>query len=452
MRTRMSRPTLSLPRRKPASPGPYGSPNWLVPLIRSVLYGLCPVAALISGAKMASSAITRIIAAATIAVWSLRRRMSASRRGLLPSIAATTSPVSGAWVAAAVSTVVRLKGSPSAPRVLGRCGGCAGGELLGDLLNLSAGADQGLAGLDREVAGGQVAGGVAQLDLERRLLDRADRLRLGAAGVEAAAARRVDGGWHLPGEDDSMAGARPFGVGDHGGGEQRRSVGVAWRPVEVRGVRRLHDLAEIHDADPIADMLDHRQVVGDEDVGEAELRLEVLEEVDDLGLHGDVEGRDRLVADHQAGAQGERTGDADPLTLASRELRRKAVVVLGIEAHPRHQLLNAALAVGTVSDAVDGQRVADDGADPPPGVEGAVGVLEDHLEPAAIGPQPAAGEIGEVDTVEDHAARGQRVQPGDAPGQRRLATAGLAHQAERLTAADLDADAVHGMDAADLTL
>ncbi len=35
--------------------------------------------------------------------------------------------------------------------------------------------------------------------------------------------------------------------------------------------RHLDDLAEVHDRDPVADVPDDRQVVRDEDVGEAEL-------------------------------------------------------------------------------------------------------------------------------------------------------------------------------------
>jgi hypothetical protein len=36
-------------------------------------------------------------------------------------------------------------------------------------------------------------------------------------------------------------------------------------------------------------VLDHREVVGDEDVGEVELFLQVLEEVYDLGLDRDIQ-------------------------------------------------------------------------------------------------------------------------------------------------------------------
>ena len=47
---------------------------------------------------------------------------------------------------------------------------------------------------------------------------------------------------------------------------------------------QLHDASQIHDGHPVADMLHHAQVVGDEEVGEVHLFLELDKEVDDLGL------------------------------------------------------------------------------------------------------------------------------------------------------------------------
>ena len=55
-------------------------------------------------------------------------------------------------------------------------------------------------------------------------------------------------------------------------------------------------------------MAHHAEVVGDEDVGEAELVLEVVEQVDDLGLDRDVERAHRLVGDDQPGLKGETLG------------------------------------------------------------------------------------------------------------------------------------------------
>ena len=74
----------------------------------------------------------------------------------------------------------------------------------------------------------------------------------------------------------------------------------------------------MHDRDPVGDVADDADVVGDEDVGEAELVLQVLEQVDDLRLDRDVEGGDRLVGDDQLRLYRQGPRDADPLALAGR--------------------------------------------------------------------------------------------------------------------------------------
>ena len=71
--------------------------------------------------------------------------------------------------------------------------------------------------------------------------------------------------------------------------------------------------------------------MGDEDVRQAELVLEVLEQVDDTGLDRHVERRDRLVEHDQRRVQRQRPGDADALALATRELVREAAGVVGGE-------------------------------------------------------------------------------------------------------------------------
>ena len=84
------------------------------------------------------------------------------------------------------------------------------------------------------------------------------------------------------------------------------------------------------------------EVVGDEEVGEPEVVLQVVEQVDDLRLDRDVERGHRLVGDDQLRLQRQRARDADALALAAGELVREAVVVLGAQADPLQQLLHRA--------------------------------------------------------------------------------------------------------------
>ena len=87
--------------------------------------------------------------------------------------------------------------------------------------------------------------------------------------------------------------------------------------------RKLDELAQVHHRDAVGDVADDAQVVRDEDVRQPELRLEVLEQVEDLRLHRDVQRGDRLVGDDQLRVERERPRDPDPLPLTARELVRK---------------------------------------------------------------------------------------------------------------------------------
>ena len=65
--------------------------------------------------------------------------------------------------------------------------------------------------------------------------------------------------------------------------------------------RELDDAAEIHHGDAMADVLHDREIVRDEEVGDAEFSLQVDHQVDHLRLHRNVERRDRLVGNDDAG-------------------------------------------------------------------------------------------------------------------------------------------------------
>ena len=82
----------------------------------------------------------------------------------------------------------------------------------------------------------------------------------------------------------------------------------------------------------MAHVLDDLEVVRDEEVRDAELVLQIHEQVDDLRLDRDVERADRLVAHDELGLHGERARDADALPLAAGELVRVARHRVGAQA------------------------------------------------------------------------------------------------------------------------
>jgi hypothetical protein len=167
----------------------------------------------------------------------------------------------------------------------------------------------------------------------RRLRAEARRLICpprGAAGAEGAARGRVQriGQLRLPPlrrlqrTAHHRRAVRPA-AGCRGGAARRRSPR---RP-------DLHHRAEIEHRDAVADGLHHGEVVADEKVGQAELALEVGQQVQHLRLHRHVERRDRFVEDQDARVGGQRPGDADALRLPAGELVRVAVEELLAQVH-----------------------------------------------------------------------------------------------------------------------
>ena len=291
---------------------------------------------------------------------------------------------------------------------------------------------------------------MARADLpELGHLGRAALVRVGAAGAETAAAGRVQGAGHVALQHDALGRARRFGVRHRNGGDQAAGVGVDAVGDELKAVGQFHQLAQVHDADAVGDMLDHAQVMGDEQVGQAHLGLQVLEHVDDLRLDGNVQRRDRLVADDELGVHGQGAGDAHALPLPARELVRVAVGVLAVEAHALQQADDAVAAVLVVGgQLVDVDAFAHDVPDGHAGVQAGVRVLEHDLHAAAVG-QHIDGDVlffvKQHLAVIDDGAVGGLVQAQQRAARGGLAAAGLAHQAQGLAFADGKADVVHGL-------
>ena len=227
-----------------------------------------------------------------------------------------------------------------------------------------------------------------------------------------------------------------------GGGEQRLGVGMQRLAGERARLAAFDDLAEIHHHDLVAHVRHGGEVVGDEEVGEAEPRLQIAQQVEDLGADRDVERRDRLVQHDQLGRQDQRAGDGDALALAAREFVREEIGRALRQADQVEQLQHAPADLGRVDLLVGDQRLGDDGADAHARIERGVGILEHRLDGFAV--VPAAGRVqpGEIAALEQDGAAGGRLQPEHEFRRRGLAAARFAHHAQRLAALDGEGDAV----------
>ena len=211
-------------------------------------------------------------------------------------------------------------------------------------------------------------------------------------------------------------------------------------------------MAEVHDQHAVGDVPDDVEVVRDEDVGEAEVALEVLEQVEDLRLHRHVERRDRLVADDQLRVDRERAGDADPLPLAAGELVREAVVVLGVEADDLEQLLDAALDLGVGADPCTSSGSPMMKPTRLRGFSEAYGSWKIIIISRRTGRISARESLVMSRPSKTIAAACRLEQLHDAAGERRLAAARLADDAERLARLESEADAVDRLHRGDLLL
>ena len=106
-----------------------------------------------------------------------------------------------------------------------------------------------------------------------------------------------------------------------GGGERRR-VRMRRLAEHRSGRALLDDLARVHDREAIAHLHEHGQIVGDEQHRQPHLVLELVQQLEDLGLDHHVERRGGFVRDDQARAARERHRDHHPLLLPARQLVR----------------------------------------------------------------------------------------------------------------------------------
>src|SRR5262249_36477966 len=173
-------------------------------------------------------------------------------------------------------------------------------------------------------------------------------------------------------------------VGDRHRRHQCLGVGMQRCGIKIARSGDLDDLAEIHHRDAGADVLDDREVVGDKDVGQAELLLQLLQQIDDLRLDGHVERGYRLSAKDKRRRYREGARIPDPLPLPAGELMRVSPNVFGTQPHGFEKLADPVLELPpALRQTMNYERLADDGADCHAWIERRVRVLKDDLHLSA---------------------------------------------------------------------
>ncbi len=232
---------------------------------------------------------------------------------------------------------------------------------------------------------------------------------------------------------------------------------VVLRGIEDRfGVALLDDLAVGHHADPVGHAADDAEVVGDEQHRHAEALLQVLQQLEDLRLDGDVERRRRLVGDQQVRLVGQRHGDHHALPLAAGQLVRiGGQPLLGVaDAHEIEQLEHAGAGLRRGHRLVHEEHLGNLLFHVVQRVQRGHRLLEDHRDVVAahLAQRGFRGADQLLALESDRAARMARHRVGQQLQHRerghRLAGAGLADQRHRLALADLERDVLDRLDRA----
>ena len=146
----------------------------------------------------------------------------------------------------------------------------------------------------------------------------------GAPGGKPAAGRMGDrvGRRAFDGHQPPLS--RDVTIDARNGVDQGPGVGVARIGEDGLGRALLDDLAGVHHDDARAHAGDHPEIVADQDDRRVEIAIELGDQVEDLGLDGDVERSGRLVSDQERRLVGEAHRQHDALPHAAGKLVRIA--------------------------------------------------------------------------------------------------------------------------------
>ena len=181
--------------------------------------------------------------------------------------------------------------------------------------------------------------------------------------------------------------------------------------------------------------------MGDEQYGEPQLDVDLLEQGQDRAGGLRVEGRGGLVTQQDLGSRCQGTGDGDALLLPAGELGRIGVGT-GFQPDQGQQFADPALDL-VLAPARQFQREGDVGGDGARGQQ--VEVLEDHADLAASLSQIPLAEGDQVLAIDDDLPLGGALQQVDAADEGTLAGTGGTDHPEDLALGHMQAHVTQGV-------
>lgn len=159
----------------------------------------------------------------------------------------------------------------------------------------------------------------------------------GATRSKGAAAGGIKWARNIAFKNDAFVLAGGLRIGRRNRGKQRNRVRMHRILKQGCAIGELDDVTEVHDRDPIRNMLNNQEVVSNKEIGELQRLLKLFERIENLSLNGDVESRDGFIANNEVRIKGEGAGDADTLTLTTAEFVGVTRGLFGAEADRLHE-------------------------------------------------------------------------------------------------------------------
>ena len=166
--------------------------------------------------------------------------------------------------------------------------------------------------------------------------------------------------------------------------QQFLCIGILRIAQDLFGRALLDDPSRPHHDDTITQQAHHIQIMRDEQIAHAHRRLQILQQVQDHRLHGNVERRGRLVENDELWMQRDRARDADAGLLAARQLMREAIQQIDRQADQAGKFLAAgAQRIAALDVAELHDRIGDGARRGEARIEAVGRILEHHLDALA---------------------------------------------------------------------
>ena len=186
--------------------------------------------------------------------------------------------------------------------------------------------------------------------------------------MERAASGGIAGGRDIAFEDNPL----PFlcWIDCRDCGDEGLGIRVERSRVKLFMAGGLHDFPEIHDGHAVRNVLDDGKIMRNKNHCQVEFLSQIVQQIQNLRLDRHIQGRYRLVGDHQLRPNNERPGDGNPLALAAGKLMGEPPHVRRRETHAIEHFRHASMSFVGAEAFVDIQGFGQNVVDGHPGIQG----------------------------------------------------------------------------------